>query len=80
MIQLKFQGEGGWKKRKKYKEDWKGKKKLSRATGPKSMTSQLPPKILTLPVKKPVIDPSSNSCNRLRSSTIPLERTRENLC
>lgn len=54
MIQLKFQGEGGWKKRKKYKEDWKGKKKLSRATGPKSMTSQLPPKILTLPVKKPI--------------------------
>lgn len=51
MIQLKIQGE---RKKKKYKEDWKGKKKLSRVAGPKStwMASQLPPKILTLPVKK----------------------------
>lgn len=44
----------GGAEKKKYKEDWKGKKKLSRVAGPKStwMASQLPPKILTLPVKK----------------------------
>lgn len=51
VIQLKIEGE---RKKKKYKEDWKGKKKLSRVAGPKStwMASQLPPKILTLLVKK----------------------------
>lgn len=73
--------------KRKYKEDWKGEKKLSRVAGPKStcMGSQLPPEILKLkknqspiPLSILVIGPD------LPPVLLPfrhsLERTRENLC